>query len=190
MNKETISKILLFTIGIILVLIFFVPTCSNEKVTAPNKDTIVYKENQVNKDIDKVLNDLHILKQSYDSLKARKPIIVIKYKTKYDSLVLADTSCQNSLIMLYNSFGELNDLNDSIIAKSEKRLLKDSVLIENLNEKISLSKQRIFVDSIYINRLTDTLPKVKRKGFIRGFKVGFATGTILTGGSLGSLMVK
>lgn len=191
MNTLHKYRYFLLIIPILIIIALFVPKCSNKPKPLPlSKDTLVYNENEINKELNKVLNEHYLLKLAYDSLKSRKPILVIKYKTKYDSLILADTSCQNSLIMLYNSFGELNDLNDSIIAKADKRLKNDSIAIDLLNDKISLNKQRIFIDSCYIARLQDTLPKLKRKAFWRGFKLGFGSGAVVTEVVNGAILLK
>ncbi len=176
MSKENKYRLALFLIGVFLVWVLL-PKCSSDpKVTTPNHDTI-YKQEQVSNEVIKqTLEELHVLKLKNDSLMKRKPIYVIRYKTKFDSLYLADTSCQSSLICLYNAFGDLNDLNDSIIANSSKRLVNDSILIKELNTKIGLKQSRVTIDSTRIVQLNDTIDRVKRRSAIKWFTIGFGSG--------------
>lgn len=159
------------------------PKCEGHgKVESVNTDTIYKQESVSDKVIKATLEELHILKLKNDSLMARKPIYILRYKTKFDSLYITDTSCQNSLITLYNSFGELNDLNDSIIANSSRRLAKDSVLINELNIKVGLKQSRVTIDSTYIVVLKDSIPKVKRRALWKGRLQGAAAYAIIREG--------
>lgn len=185
-------KFLLFIIGLAIaaILLFNLKGCKKE-VDIPNHDTIYHAENIDNNILELALRHNKYLVKLNDSLMKRKPILIIRYKTKYDSLILTDTSCQSSLIMLYNAFGDLNDLNDSIIANNQKRLINDSLTIATLNHKIGLKQIHITIDSTRIVALIDTLPKVKRKGFFKGFKYGFISGVILTeSANVGSKFIK
>ena len=153
----------------------------NPKVTANNHDSIYKYEAIDNNTLELTAKHNKYLKHIIDSLVMRKPIYVIRYKNKFDSLMIADTSCQNSLITLYNSFGELNDLNDSIIANNNRYKINDSITIATLYNKVRLKQSRIVIDSSRIVALIDTLPKVKRKGYFRGLRHGAAIGAALVG---------
>lgn len=153
----------------------------NPKVTSNNHDSIYKYEAIDNNTLELTAKHNKYLKHIIDSLVMRKPIYVIRYKTKFDSLMIADTSCQNSLITLYNAFGDLNDLNDSIIANNNRSKLSDSITIATLYNKVRLKQSRIVIDSSRIVALIDTLPKVKRRGFFKGFKYGTAIGAALVG---------
>lgn len=152
------------------------------KVVTPNHDSIYHAETIDNNTIELTLKHNNYLKRINDSLMASKPIVVIRIKTKFDSLYIADTSCQNSLIALYNSFGELNDLNDSIIANSQKRLINDSIMIATLTHKVGLKQSRIVIDSTRIVQLTDTIKVVKRKALWKGRGQGAAAYAIIREG--------
>lgn len=179
LSKENKYRIALFLLGIAFVWVLL-PKCSSDpKVKPTNHDTIYQAENVDNNILALTKKHDRYLAHIIDSLMARKPILVIRYKTKYDSLIIADTSCQSSLIMLYNAFGDLNDLNDSIIANNQKRLVNDSLTIATLNHKVELKQSHITIDSARIVALIDTLPKVKRKGYFKGLKHGVAIGAIL-----------
>lgn len=157
--------------------------CSKQKpkVTTPSHDSIYHYENVDNNTLNLTLKYAKYLEKQNDSLMARKPIYIIKYKTKFDSLMIADTSCQSSLIVLYNAFGELNDLNDSIIANNNQSKINDSITIATLTHKVGLKQSHITIDSTRIVQLTDTLPKVKRKGYFKGLRHGLFIGAALVG---------
>lgn len=156
--------------------------CEHKPVVTSNNHDSIYKYEVIdNNTLELTSKHNKYLKHIIDSLVMRKPIYVIRYKTKFDSLMIADTSCQNSLITLYNSFGELNDLNDSIIANNNRSKINDSITIATLYNKVRLKQSRIVIDSSRIVALIDTLPKVKRKGYFRGLRHGAAIGAALVG---------
>lgn len=191
MKTETKYRLALFLMGVFLVWVLL-PKCSSDtKVATPNHDSIYHYENVDNNTLNLTLKYARYLEIKNDSLMSRKPIYVIKYKTKFDSLYITDTSCQSSLIMLYNTFGELNDLNDSIIANNNRSKINDSITIATLTHKVGLKQSHITIDSTRLVQLIDTLKTVKRKGFIKGFKYGFVSGAIVTeGANIGSKFIK
>lgn len=169
-------KYILLLIPALIALIWLWPKGCSDEVKQPNHDSIYHYENVDNNILELTLKYAKNLEKMNDSLMLLKPKVIIRYKTKFDSLILADTSCQNSLIMLYNSFGELNDLNDSIIANNMRSKTNDSITIETLFHKVSLKQSRIAIDSVRIVQLNDTISRVKRRGFIKGFLYGFGIG--------------
>lgn len=186
-HRISIVDVLVILTFILLLLLVGSYTYYNQtdpKLATPNHDTIYKAETIDNNTIELTLKHNKYLARINDSLMARKPIYVIRYKTKFDSLYITDTSCQSSLIMLYNSFGDLNDLNDSIIANSSKRLVNDSILIATLNHKIGLKQSRVTIDSTRLVALIDTLPKVKRRGYFKGLRHGAVIGAALVGTAL------
>lgn len=197
-NKEILSHIwdsIKWYLLVILVTAICMANCRgcepSIKVATTNHDSIYRFENIDNNTLNLTLKYARFLEKKNDSLLSRKPIYVIKIKTKFDSLYITDTSCQSSLIMLYNTFGELNDLNDSIIANSQKRLVNDSITIATLTHKVGLKQNHITIDSTRLVQLIDTLPNVKRKGFFKGFKYGLIGGAILVeSANIGAKFVK
>lgn len=176
-------KWLLLSITLIIIVIWLCPKgCDffTHVENTINHDTIYKKESKVDLIIAKVLKERSILRREKDSLLARKPIYVIRYKTKFDSLIIADTSCQNSLIMLYNSFGELNNINNIIIAQSDSIHNKDSILISTLFDKVKNKQDMRNIDSTYIS---DSIPiKIKqayKQGLKKGRKQGFVAGAVV-----------
>lgn len=181
--KSIWDSIKCYLLAILVTIIFMANCkgCDHKLVTANNHDSIYKYEVIDNNTLELTAKHNKYLKRIIDSLVSRKPIYVIRYKTKFDSLMIADTSCQNSLITLYNSFGDLNDLNDSIIAKNNQYKINDSITIATLYNKVSLKQHRIELDSTRIIALIDTLPKVKRKGYWKGLKHGTVIGAALVG---------
>jgi len=174
---------LMYIIGIAFALAFFTSKCGgNTNGPAPKHDTLYVQETASNEVINKTLNELHLLKLVNDSLMSLKPKYITRYKTKYDSLIVTDTACKKSLNVLNYECVKLNDFKNSIINNLQQTLLKDSVMINALNDKISIKQSRITIDSTYTERLKDSIPKVKRKGFIKGFIYGFGSGVIITEG--------
>lgn len=169
-------KYILLLIPALIALIWLWPKGCSDEVKQPNHDSIYHYENVDNNILELTLKYAKNLEKMNDSLMLLKPKVIIRYKTKFDSLILADTSCQSSLIMLYNSFGELNDLNDSIIANNMRSKTNDSLTIATLIHKVSLKQSRIVIDSTRIVQLNDTISRVKRRGFIKGFLYGFGSG--------------
>lgn len=197
MDKLIKYRWCLLLIPVLIIGIWLFPkSCSHSiKPTPPNHDSVYKKENRLNKIISKVINERFLLKRKNDSLMTRKPIYVDRYKCKFDSLYnnpRIDTSCQNSLIMLYNSFGNLNDLNDSIIANKIRKESQDSILIDALFSKIKTKQMHRVIDSTYI---CDSVPvkinQAYKKGLKKGRKQGFITGVVLTeSANVGSKLIK
>ena len=156
--------------------------CKSDPIVTANNHDSIYKYEAIDNNT-LVLTSKHnkYLKHIIDSLVSRKPIYVIRYKIKFDSLMIADTSCQNSLITLYNAFGDLNSINDSIIAKNNQYKINDSITIVTLYNKVRLKQSRIVIDSTRITQLIDTLPKVKRRGYFKGLRHGLGIGAALVG---------
>ena len=176
LSSENKYRLALFLMGLTSVWVLL-PKCSTDpKPTANNHDSIYKAEKK--QDI-KIKQAVH--KDSV--LTVTKIKYVVRYKTVYDSLFINDTTCQQSLITLYNAFGDLNTANDSLLSN------KDTI-IKALVYKIGLKQSHITVDSTRLVQLIDTLPKVKRKGFWSGFKFGFASGVILTEGVNLSIKLK
>lgn len=177
-------------LGIAAILLVNFKGCKKD-VVIPKHDSIYHYEQIDNNILELTLKYAKRLEKKNDSLMRLKPKIVHHYHTLYDSLMVADTSCQSSLIMLYNSFGELNDLNDSIISNNTRSKINDSITIATLTHKVGLKQNHITIDSTRLVQLIDTLPNVKRKGFFKGFKYGFLSGIIVTeGANIGAKFLK
>ncbi len=179
-------KFLIIPLSIIIACLLLYPKgCSYPELPSkakPNHDSIYKSEKKQDSIINKSTILENKLKLKDDSLLLLKKLLAKKPKHTYDSLRVADTSCQNSLIILYNSFSELNQLNDSIISNNILRLKNDSILIATLFDKVKTKQDHISIDSNYI---ANTVPELIKSEFKRGKKVGRkqgVIGTLIVGG--------
>lgn len=179
------KSIALWFLGIFMFVVVILCICfdcggkSSQGLNKPNYDTIYQAETKDNNILKMTLEYAKKLELKNDSLMLLKPKYIIRYKTKFDSLYFTDTVCQNSLITLYNSFGDLNNLNDSIIANNLKRLKTDSITMATLFDKVKLKQDHIYLDSVYIVKLCDSIPKVRRKAFRKGLFKGIVAGAVI-----------
>ena len=184
-NKISTNLIwILPCIIVILTIIFCQKACnqlSDLKGTTPNHDSIYKAELKQDSIINKA-------KLRDSILVVTKIKYIVRYKTVYDSLYINDTLCQQSLITLYNAFGDLNSANDSLLSN------KDTI-IKALVNKVAAKQSHITIDSTYIETLKDSIPRVARSEFKRGRKVGakwgFIGGVVLVEGvNVGAKFVK
>lgn len=187
-TKLTLKAILPYIIiGILIVILSFImKDCSHKPnlVLTPNDsiNTAIAEKEQIN---EYLKNDNAILKAKIDSLKALKPKVVVRYKTVYDSLLVTDTTCVNSLNLLYNECQKVDSVNSAIITNQEKHIMNDSHIIGNLTDIIALKQYRITSDSLVIDELNMTVKKEKRKGKLKTI-LGSAVG-VLAGIGIGSI---
>lgn len=167
MNQLTKYKLILWLLGVLIVAILFLKFkgCEVSKtVDTPNHDSIYHAELKEDSIISKA-------KERDSILVVHKIKYIVRYKTVYDSLYITDTLCQQSLITLYNAFGDLNSANDSLISN------KDTI-INSLVRKLGDKQSHITIDSTRIVALIDTIGRVKRRAFWNGFKWGFGSGVV------------
>lgn len=169
--KQFNPKHIYLLIIAVLVSIILLRGCKSEPIiidSKPNHDTIYVKETIQAEIFNK-------LKAKNDSLLSLKPKHVHHYHNTFDSLYFADTLCQKSLTILYNEFGKLNSLNDSIIKN-------DSLAKVTLINIIDLKQAHITIDSTYIATVPTLLKKAKRKGYFKGVRHGVVVGGVIAGG--------
>jgi hypothetical protein len=109
------------------------------------------------------------LRLKIDSLSNLKPKVIVRYKTVYDSLLIADTLCIQSLKTLHNNHAKIDSVNDAIILKQDMELGNYATIVGNDLTIIELQNKRI-------KQLADSLPIVKRKGYFKGLKQGSIIG--------------
>lgn len=177
-SNKIIDRIILFIIICLIAIVLFKDCGGNvPSSTIPNHDSIYKAEQKIDSTIAKATRKDSILI-------VNKIKYIIRYKTVYDSLYITDTLCQQSLITLYNAFGDLNNANDSIIAN------KDTV-IKALVYKVNLKQSHITIDSTYIVRLKDSIPKARRRSFAKGLFKGFIAGAIIVeSANIGAIFLK
>ena len=76
-----------------LILMYNCNGCEHKPVVTANNHDSIYKYEAIdNNTLELTAKHNKYLKHIIDSLVMRKPIYVIRYKTKFDSLMIADTS--------------------------------------------------------------------------------------------------
>lgn len=134
------------------------------------------------------------IKQLSDSLKLAlsiKPKIVYRKIYVYDSLLIADTACINSLVMLYNKCASVDRVNEYIIANQSNQIAEFITLTNNQQDIIDIRNYQHGVDSVneigYKEQIKAEVNNGKRKyrkGLLQGGAVGLGVGFI------GGLIIK
>jgi hypothetical protein len=145
-----------------------------------DKDAIIFATMENNK----------VLRAKLDSASKVKPKVIIRYKTVYDSLLVADTACINSLVTLYNQCAKVDSMNEYIIANQSNQIAGLITVTNNQNDIIDIRNYQHGVDSVnevkYKEQIQDEIKNGKRKyrkgllqGGVVGLGVGFIGGLIL-----------
>ncbi len=150
---EKVLNFIMLIFAIIVVSGMFYYGCSNPTIidnSKLNHDSIYHDESKQDSVIESSIHKDSILVVT-------KIKYIHHYVTVYDSLYINDTLCQQSLITLYNAFGDLNNTNDSMLAN------KDTI-IKAFNNKLTDKQSHITIDSTYIT----TVPELIKSEFKRG----------------------
>lgn len=194
MKNLTENKYFKWFLGAVLLLLIVIAifTCNNE----PKPFNVVEPTNPLNeivKDKDAIIlaSSEHI-KVLRDSLKlVNKPKIVYRKIYVYDSLLIVDTACINSLVTLYNQCAKVDSVNEYIIANQSSQIANLVTVTNNQNDIIDIKKYQHGVDSIneiaYKEQIKLEIKNGKRKyrkgllqGGAVGLGIGFIGGIILT----------
>ena len=132
------------------------------------------------------------IEQLKDSLAmVNKPKIIYRKIYVYDSLLIADTACINSLVMLYNQCAKVDSVNEYIIANQSSQIANLVTITNNQQDIIDIRNYQHGVDSVnevaYKEQIKVEIKNSKRKyrrGLLQGGAVGLGVGFI------GGLIVK
>ena len=155
--KELAYKIVLPTIIISLVCLALMITCKG-KQTPPQIPPSV-----LDKRIDSI--KVHINKDSLiiDSLMKLRPKVIVKYKTKYDTIYQqAPDTCKSYLAELNAECLKLDSFNLGIITRQETQLISYSELTGIMQEKANMQDLRHVEDSLLITKLGKKLKRTRR----------------------------
>lgn len=164
-KKIFIYKTLLYTLGIALGLALLLPKCSGGNKIQPI-DTKRY---------DLIIDSLKKSKVKIVYLDSVREKVVVKYKTVRNTVNIHDTT---QVIEFINTC-------DTVIAV-------DSLEINELKLSNKLYEEQLYYKIQVVKDLRhqlDSTAKSKRKYF-KGFKHGFIAGTAITGGVLGTFIIK
>lgn len=185
------SKAFRATIALILLamILFALLWCNSNP--QPINEPIVNTNplNEIVKDKDAIIlaSKEHIasLKAKLDSASKVKPSIVYRKIYVYDSLIIADTACVNSLVTLYNQCAKIDSVNEYIIANQSSQIANLVSVTNNQNDIIDIRNYQHDVDSVnevkYNEMIQSEIKNGKRKyrkGLLQGGAVGLGLGFI------------
>jgi len=155
--KELAYKIVLPTIIVALACLALMITCKGKKPPIPIPPSVLDQR------IDSI--KVHINKDSLiiDSLMKLRPKVIVKYKTKYDTIYkTAPDTCKSYLAELNAECLKLDSFNLGIITRQETQLISYSELTGIMQEKANMQDLRHTEDSLSINTLQRKLKRTRR----------------------------
>ena len=170
--KELAYKIMLPTIIIVLVCLALMITCKGKK-TPPKVPPVFDKK------IDSIKVTINKDSLIIDSLMKLRPKVVVKYKTKYDTIYRqAPDTCKIYLAQLNAECLKLDSFNLGIITRQENQLISYSELTGIMQEKAVMQDLRHVEDSLLNTKLNKKLKRTRKVG-IAAFGVGFIGGLLI-----------
>ena len=171
--RELAYKIILPTIIIALVCLALMMTCKG-KQTPPKVPPSV-----LDKSIDSIASTINKDSLIIDSLMKLRPKVVVKYKTKYDTIYqTAPDTCKMYLEQLNAECLKLDSFNLGIITRQETQLISYSELTGIMQEKANMQDLRHIEDSLLNAKLNKKLKRTRKVG-IAAFGVGFIGGMLI-----------
>ena len=189
------SKAFRMFLGLVLlaIIVFALLYCNSnpQPINEPIQNTNPL--NEIAQDKDAIIETAkQRIEQLKDSLAmVNKPKIVYRKIYVYDSLLIADTACINSLVMLYNQCAKVDSVNEYIIANQSSQIANLVTITNNQQDIIDIRNYQHGVDSVnevaYKEQIKAEVKNGKRKyrkGLLQGGAVGLGVGFI------GGLMIK
>ena len=181
MKQLTLKQILPYLVMALLIILasVYLQNCrgKNPQLTLiDNKDslyTLIAEKEQINEFI---LENNKELRHQLDSATHVKPRVIIRYKTVYDSLLITDTLCIQSLTTLNNECAKKDSLNEFIISNQSSQIGNLITVNNNLNDIIDIQRYRIGTDSINEIVLKEMIELEFKRGLKKGRKQGFIVG--------------
>jgi len=190
MTKLTENKYFKWFLGAVLLLLITVAlmTCNNE----PKPLNVVEDTNPLNElvqDKDAIIlatmENNKVLRDSLYKFTTAKPKIVYKKIYVYDSLLIADTACINSLVALYNQCANVDSINEFIISNQSYQIGNLIKVTNNQQDIIDIKQYQHGVDSTneiaYKEQIKQEIKNGKRKyrkGLLQGGVIGLGVGVI------------
>jgi len=189
------SKAFRMFLGLVLlaIIVFALLYCNSNP--QPINEPIVNTNplNEIAQDKDAIIETAkQRIEQLKDSLAmVNKPKIIYRKIYVYDSLLIADTACINSLVMLYNQCAKVDSVNEYIISNQSNQIAEFITLTNNQQDIIDIRNYQHGVDSVneigYKEQIKAEVKNGKRnlwRGRLQGGCVGLGVGFI------GGLMIK
>lgn len=175
---------------ILLAIICFALLWCNSKPQPINEPIVNTNPlNEIVQDKDAIIlaskEHIALLKSKLDSASNVKPKIVYRKIYVYDSLLIADTACVNSLVTLYNQCAKVDSVNEYIIANQSGQIAEFITTTNNQQDVIDIRNYQHSVDSVnevkYKAMIQSEINNGKRKyrkGLLQGGAVGLGLGFI------------
>jgi hypothetical protein len=171
--KKIAYKLILPTIIIALVCQALLMTCKGKK-QPPQVPPSVFDNK-----IDSIKTTINKDSLIIDSLMKLRPKVVIKYKTKYDTIYKqAPDTCKSYLAELNAECLKLDSFNLGIITRQELQLISYSELVGTMSEQSNMYVLRHTKDSLLILKLDKKLKRTRKFG-IAAFGLGFVGGLLI-----------
>lgn len=197
MTKLTENKYFKWLLGAILLVLIILALhwCNSnpQPINEPIENTNPLNELIQDKEaiIVATMENNKVLRDSLFVLLNRKPKTIYRKIYVYDSLLIADTACINSLVTLYNQCAKVDSINEFIISNQSSQIANLVTVTNNQQDIIDIKKYQHGVDSIneiaYKERIIAEIKTAKRK-YRKGLSQGGAVG--LGVGFIGGLIVK
>jgi len=189
MENITQNKYFKYFLGavILLMIVIALMTCNNNPKPFIKPIEPTNKLNEIVQDKDAIiLASKEHIQRLRDSLKlVNKPKIVYRKIYVYDSLLIADTACINSLVALYNQCAKVDSVNEYIIANQSSQIAQFVTLTNNQQDVIDIRNYQHNVDSLneisYKEQIKNEIKNGKRKyrkGLLQGGAIGLGVGVI------------
>lgn len=182
-------------ITLLLLIVFALHWCNSkpQPINEPIENTNPLNEIVKDKDaiIVATMENNKVLRDSLFKLSQAKPKIVYRKIYIYDSLLIADTACINSLVTLYNQCAKVDSVNEYVIKNQSSQIGNLITITNNQQDIIDIRNYQHGVDSInevaYKEQIQLDIKNGKRKyrrGLLQGGAVGLGVGFI------GGLIIK
>ena len=183
------NKYFKWFLGAVLLLLIIVALFTCNSKPQPINELIVNTNplNEIAQDKDAIIETAkQRIEQLKDSLAmVNKPKIIYRKIYVYDSLLIADTACINSLVTLYNQCAKVDSVNEYIISNQSNQIAEFITLTNNQQDIIDIRNYQHGVDSVnevaYKEQIKVEIKNSKRKyrrGLLQGGAVGLGVGFI------------
>ena len=183
------NKYFKWFLGAVLLLLIIVALFTCNSKPQPINEPIVNTNplNEIVQDKDAIIETAkQRIEQLKDSLAmVNKPKIVYRKIYVYDSLLIADTACINSLVTLYNQCAKVDSVNEYIISNQSNQIAEFITLTNNQQDIIDIRNYQHGVDSVneigYKEQIKAEVKNGKRnlwRGLLQGGAVGLGVGFI------------
>lgn len=191
MTNLTEKKYFKWFLGAVLLVLIIVALywCNSnpQPINEPIENTNPLNELIQDKDaiIVATMENNKVLRDSLFALNKVKSKVVYRKIYVYDSLLIADTACINSLVTLYNQCAKVDSTNEYIISNQANQISQFVTLTNNQQDIIDIRNYQHGVDSVnevkYKVMIQDEIKNGKRKyrkGLLQGGVIGLGVGVI------------